>query len=70
MSDGWRVIMTVVMICLLLGAVAVGVGFITGGSMDRIRTGLEAQYHISALIETYGTDVPEIVSRYLGQIIP
>jgi len=65
MNDGWRVIMTVVMVCLLLGAVAIGVGFVTGGSMDRIETGLETQYHISALVETYRNLIEEAVPQYL-----
>ncbi len=57
MNDGWRVIMTVVMVCLLLGAVAIGVGFVTGGSMDRIETGLEThqaalKYHPEIRINT------------------
>lgn len=70
MNDGWRVIMTVVMVCLLLGAVAIGVGFVTGGSMDRIETGLETQYHISTLTETYRNYIPELVSQYLWPLNP
>ena len=36
MSKGWRVIGTIVVILALLGAICIGVGFITGGDIGDI----------------------------------
>ncbi len=47
MSNSWRVISLVVLIAILLGAVCVGVGLVTGGEWDRIFSGIESRYSIS-----------------------
>ena len=36
MKKGWRVILVIVLVAILLGAVCVGVGLMTGGDMPRI----------------------------------
>ncbi len=56
MSRSWRVISLVVLIAILVGAVCVGVGLVTGGEWDRIYSTLDARYHIDMYI-TYVGDV-------------
>lgn len=41
MKKGWSVILAIVFIAILLGAVAIGVGYITGADMPRIMSVLE-----------------------------
>ena len=40
MKKGWRFVLTLVLILVLLGAVAVGVGFLTGSSLEKAYNGL------------------------------
>ena len=54
MSRSWRVISLVVLIAILLGAVCVGVGLVTGGEWDRIYSSLDARYHIDMYIDYIG----------------
>lgn len=54
MSKSWRVISLVVLIAILLGAVCVGVGLVTGGEWDRIYSTLDARYHIDMYVEYVG----------------
>ena len=54
MSKSWRVISLVVLIAILLGAVCVGVGLVTGGEWDRIYSTLDARYHIDMYIDYIG----------------
>ena len=41
MKKGWSVILAIVFIAILLGAVSIGVGYITGADMARITAVLE-----------------------------
>ena len=54
MSKSWRAISLVVLIAILLGAVCVGVGLVTGGEWDRIYSTLDARYHIDMYIDYLG----------------
>ena len=46
MNKSWRIILTIVLISILLGAVCAGVGLVTGGEWDRIHATLDARYHL------------------------
>ncbi len=46
MKKGWRLIIIVVLVAVLLGAVAVAVGFMTGAETSRIYSVLDSRYHI------------------------
>ena len=54
MSKSWRIIMIVVLIAILLGAVFVGVGLVTGGEWDRIYAGLDLRYHVDMYVDYLG----------------
>ena len=47
MSKGWRIIGTFVLILILLGAICIGVGFMTGGNMSDIYNVLDVRYNLS-----------------------
>ena len=45
MKKGWSIIITLVLVAILLGAVCVGVGLMTGGDMGRVFSVLDERYH-------------------------
>ena len=47
MKKGWRIIITIVMVAILLGAVCIGVGVLTGADMSRIYSTLDNRYMIT-----------------------
>lgn len=47
MKKGWRIIGAIVLTVLLLGAVAVFVGFVTGADWDRVYSVLDNRYNIT-----------------------
>lgn len=57
MKNGWRIIITVVLITILLGIVCIGVGLITGADMPRVYAVMDRQYNITALYDWLTQDV-------------
>lgn len=64
MKKGWRVVIVIVLICLLLGGVCIGVGLMTGADMERIYSVLDARYHITEYYE-YTLQVIDILMAEL-----
>ncbi len=46
MKSGWKIILLVVLIAILLGAVCMGVGMMTGADFSRIWSTLDDKYHV------------------------
>ena len=46
MKSGWKIILLVVLIAILLGAVCMGVGTMTGADFTRIWSTLDDIYHV------------------------
>lgn len=53
MKKAGRVILIVVLAAVLLGAVCVGVGLMTGADITRIYSALDDRYNIAAYQEAY-----------------
>ena len=53
MSKGWRVIGALVLVLMLLGAICIGVGFMTGGDIAGIYSTLNVRYNIIGHWEQY-----------------
>ena len=51
MNKAWQIVIVVVLIVVLIGAVSVGVGLITGASMDRVFNVLDSRYNITIYYE-------------------
>lgn len=51
MSKAWRVISIIVMIVILLGAVCIGVGLVTGGEWARVYDALDESYSVKWYVE-------------------
>ena len=46
MKSGWKIILIVVVIAILLGAICIGVGAMTGADFSRIWATLDNRYHV------------------------
>ena len=46
MKKGWKVVLIVMLIAVVLGGVCIGVGSMTGADMDRIYSVLDNRYSI------------------------
>ena len=62
MGKIWKVIGIVAGICLVLGIICIGVGFITGGNIDRIKTLLESNYGLDNLRSLF----EELIHKLIG----
>lgn len=56
MKKSWKVIIVIVLIAILLGAVCIGVGLLTGADFPRIVSILDNRYHVKVYYE-YGIDL-------------
>ncbi len=48
MKKGWRIVLVIFLILLLLGAAALLVGYLTGADVSRIYSVLDNRYHFEA----------------------
>ena len=53
MKKGWRVILEVVAVAVVLGALCFGVGLLTGADMPRIIQNLDTHFQLSAYVDAY-----------------
>ena len=53
MSKGWKIIGTVVLVLALLGAICIGVGFMTGGNAADILETLDVRFNLTGRWEQY-----------------
>ncbi len=53
MSKGWRIIGALVLVMVLLGAICIGVGFMTGGDVVEVYSNLNTRYNLSGYWEQY-----------------
>lgn len=65
MKNGWRIILIIVAIAILLGAVCMAVGAMTGADFTRIWATLDDRYHVDMyyqyFIEVWNTLQTELV---------
>lgn len=59
MKTGWKVVLIIVTAALLLGAVSIGVGFMTGGSPERIIPAID-----DAMESEFGFNLQFILDNY------
>lgn len=53
MKSGWKIIIIIVLVSILLGACCVGVGLVTGGDLDRIYQHMDERYQVTAYIQYF-----------------
>ena len=52
MRTGLRIILTIVVLAILLGAICFGVGLLTGANPDRVLQNLNSDYHLNSFLNT------------------
>ena len=66
MKSGWKIILIVVVIAILLGAVCMGVGAMTGADFTRIWATLDNRYHVvmyyQYFVEVWNTLATELAA--------
>ena len=66
MKKGWRVIILIVLVAVLLGGVSLAVGFMTGAETTRIMDTLDARYNINMWIDWFSQVYGEIALVFLS----
>lgn len=59
MKTGWKVVLIIVAVALVIGAVSIGVGFMTGGNPERIIPAID-----TAMEYRYGINIGYIMDNY------
>lgn len=67
MSKTWKIIIAIVLVSLLLGAVCMGVGLMTGGSLERIFANLDDKYHVQMYLDWGGESWQILREAMTGQ---
>ena len=66
MKSGWKIILIVVVIAILLGAICIGVGAMTGADFSRIWATLDNRYHVNMyyqyFVEVWNTLATELAA--------
>ena len=66
MKSGWKIIIIIVLLSILLGACCVGVGLVTGGNLERIYETMDEQYQLSSWVQylkgLYTDYLPAVIS--------
>ena len=66
MKSGWKIILIVVVIAVLLGAICIGVGAMTGADFTRIWATLDSRYHVDMyyqyFVEVWNTLATELAA--------
>ena len=66
MKSGWNIILIVVVIAILLGAICIGVGAMTGADFSRIWATLDNRYHVDMyyqyFVEVWNTLATELAA--------
>lgn len=66
MKKGWRVIIVIVLVAVLLGAVSLAVGFMTGAETSRIMDTLDARYNINMWIDYFSLVYEQIALVFIS----
>ncbi|MBR4394566.1 MAG: hypothetical protein IKT07_11185 [Oscillospiraceae bacterium] len=66
MNKGWRIILGIVLVAVLLGAICMGVGLLTGADTARIIRNLDDQYQLTSYVEMYASVGRQLVTEIVG----
>ena len=47
MSKGWKIVGAIVLVLILMGAICIGVGFMTGGNLTDIFSLMDTRYNLT-----------------------
>ena len=69
MKKGWRVILGIVLVALIVGGVCFGVGLLTGADSARIVQNMDEHFHLNAYIEAYLNYGKELFQYFANQFM-
>ena len=64
MKKGWHIILEIVIVALVVGALCIGVGYLTGADSARIVQNLDEHFQLKAYVDAY-TDYAAQLLQYL-----
>lgn len=64
MKKGWRVILGIVLVALIVGGICFGVGILTGADSVRITQNLDEHFRLSAYINAYTNYARELIQYF------
>lgn len=70
MRKVWHVVIIIVLIAILLGAVSIGVGFMTGADSERILTVMDEKCNLSGWAEFFTVEIPDCIREVAGIFFP
>ena len=68
MRKGWRVILGIVLVALIVGGICIGVGILTGADTARITQNLDEHYQLGNYVEAYVNYGKDLVQYFTGRI--
>ncbi len=63
MKKAWRIVLTIVLVAVLLGAVCVGVGLITGADSSRIYNELDERYNVTSYFTAWSDWAMKVINQ-------
>ena len=66
MKKGWRVIIIIVLVAVLLGAVCLAVGYMTGAENSRILDTLDTRYNINMWIDYFSLVYEQVALVFIS----
>ncbi len=68
MKKGWHIILGIVIVALIVGALSMGVGFLTGADSARILQNLDDHFQLRAYVDAY-KDYAVQLFQYLKSLL-
>ena len=66
MNRGWRVILGIVLVAIVVGGLCIGVGLLTGADSVRIVENLDEHYQLKAYVSAYTNYFIELWHYFLA----
>lgn len=68
MKKGWRIILSIVLVALVMGGLCFGVGLLTGADLQRIIQNVDGHYNLTSYVNAYA-DYFKQLFEYFSSLI-
>ena len=66
MKKGWRIILSIVLVAVVLGGLCFGVELLTGADTQRIIQNVDEHYRLTAYVQAYTDYFKQLVQYFAG----
>ena len=66
MKKGWRIILGIVLVALVMGGLCFGLGLLTGADTQRIIQNVDEHYRLTAYVQAYTDYFKQLVQYFAG----